>query len=83
MMIRPLSERQLSAAKRQLKGQIAIACDNREQFALDFGKSYLHLGQERDLDRLFQRIDAIKAEDIQQVARKLFVPERLTTLIFR
>jgi len=83
MMLRPLSDRQLTAAKRQLKGQIAIACDNREQFALDFGKSYLHLGQERDLDRLFQRIDGILAEELQQVACELFAPDRLTTLIFR
>ena len=83
MMQHPLSERQFTAAKRQLKGQIAIACDNREQYALDFGKSYLHLGQERDLDRLFQRIDAIQAEELQQVACDLFAPDRLTTLIFR
>ena len=83
MMQHPLSERQFTAAKRQLKGQIAIACDNREQYALDFGKSYLHLGQERDLDRLFQRIDAIQAEELQQVACDLFAPDRLTTLIFQ
>ena len=83
MMQKPLSERQLTAAKRQLKGQIAIACDNREQFALDFGKSYLHHGQERDLDALYRRIDAITAEQIQQTACELFAADRLTTLIFQ
>ena len=83
MMQRPLSERHLAAAKRQLKGQIAIACDNREQFALDFGKSYLHHGHERNLDELFARIDAITAEDIQTVANELFATDRLTTLIFK
>lgn len=82
MMQKPLSERQLSAAKRQLKGQIAIVCDNREQFALDFGKSFLHHGQERHLDTLFCRIDAITAEQIQQTAQELFAPSRLVTLIF-
>ncbi len=82
MMQKPLSERQLTAAKRQLKGQIAIACDNREQFALDFGKSYLHHGHERDLDALYRRIDAITAEQIQQTACELFAADRLTTLIF-
>ena len=83
MMQKPLSERQLTAAKRQLKGQIAIACDNREQFALDFGKSYLHHGHERDLDALYRRIDAITAEQIQQTACELFAADRLTTLIFQ
>ena len=83
MIQKPLSPRQLTAAKRQLKGQIAIACDNREQFSLDFGKSYLHHGQERDLDALYRRIDAITAEEIQQTASELFAADRLTTLIFK
>ena len=83
VMQRPLSASQLSAAKKQLKGQLAIACDNREQFALDFGRSYLHRGQERDLQVLFSRIDAVTAEDIQQVANELFPTDHLTTLIIK
>ena len=80
---KPMSERQLTAAKRQLKGQIAIACDNREQFALDFGRSYLHHGHERDLDTLYRQIDAVTAEEIQKVACELFATDHLTTLIFK
>ena len=83
VMEKPLSESQLRAAKRQLKGQIAIACDNREQFALDFGKSFLHYGWEKDVTSLFDNIDKVTAADIQTVAQELFVPERLTTLIFK
>ena len=67
MMQKPLSATQLRNAKRQLKGQIAIACDNREQFALDFGKS----------------IDKVTAEDIQKVANELFATNMLTTLIYK
>ena len=83
MMFRPLSASQLSAAKRQLKGQLAIACDNREQFALDFGRNYLHHGNERNLDVLFRKIDAVTAEDIQKVAGELFPADNLTILIIR
>ena len=83
VMQRPLSVSQLSAAKKQLKGQLAIACDNREQFALDFGRNFLHRGQERDLDVLFRRIDGVTAEDIQQVANELFPTGHLTTLIIK
>ena len=83
VMLRPLSASQLSAAKKQLKGQLAIACDNREQFALDFGRSYLHHGHERDIEALFQRIDGVTAEDIQQVANELFPTGHLTTLIIK
>ena len=80
---KPLSRSQLATAKQQIKGQIAIACDNRENFALDFGRSFLHNGKEKDLDRLFQQIDAVTAEEIQQVANELFDPEKMTTLIYR
>ena len=68
----PLSDRQLQAAKRQIKGQIAIACDNREQFALDFAKSFLHYDKERDIDYLFRQIDAITAQQLQGVAQTCF-----------
>ena len=82
-MEKPLSQSQLATAKQQIKGQIAIACDNRENFALDFGRSFLHNGKEKDLDTLFRQIDAVTAEEIQQVANELFDPEKMTTLIYR
>ena len=83
VMQKPLSATQLRNAKRQLKGQIAIACDNREQFALDFGKSFLHYGWEKDITHLYESIDQVTAENIQKVANDLFATEKLTTLIFQ
>ena len=83
MMQKPLSASQLRNAKRQLKGQIAIACDNREQFALDFGKSFLHYGWEKDITHLYESIDNVTAEDIQKVANELFATNMLTTLIYK
>ena len=80
---KPLSTNQLHNAKRQLKGQIAIACDNHEQFALDFGKSFLHYGWEKDITHLYESIDKVTAEDIQTVAKELFDRDRLITLIFK
>ena len=83
VMRKPLSATQLRNAKRQLKGQIAIACDNHEQFALDFGKSFLHYGWEKDITHLYDSIDQVTAEDLQKVANDLFAAEKLTTLIFQ
>jgi len=80
---KPLTDSQLKAAKRQLKGQIGIACDNREQFALDFGKSFLHYGWEKDITSLYSQIDEVTAAQIQQVAQELMSEDRLTTLIYR
>ena len=79
----PVSSRQLQLAKQQIKGQIGIACDNRENFALDFGKSFLHYGWEKNVEQLYQQIDAVTAEQIQQVAKELFVEDRVTTLIYK
>ena len=83
MAQKPLSDTQFRNAKRQLKGQIAIACDNREQFALDFGKSFLHYGWEKDITHLYDSIDNVKAEDIEKVANELFATDVLTTLIYK
>ncbi len=78
----PLSSRQLQDAKRQLKGQIVIACDNREQYALDFAKSFLHYDKTRDINLLLQQIDALTADVLLDVAQSVFAPERLQTLVY-
>ena len=83
MMEKPLSDSQLKAAKKQIKGQIGVACDNRENFALDFGKSFLHYGWEKNVDCLYEQVEAITSQQIQDVARELFDKDRLITLIFK
>lgn len=83
MMSMPLSEARLRAAKQQIKGQIAVACDNRESFALDFCKSYLHYGREKDISLLFKRIDAVTAEEMLLTAQDVFNPDRMITLEYR
>lgn len=82
MMDSPLSAESLAAAKQQIRGQIGIASDNRENFALDFGKAFLHYGWERDVEKLYKRIDALTARQLQDVACDIFRKEGLTTLIF-
>ena len=82
VMQRPLSANQLRMAKHQIKGQIGVACDNRESFALDFGKTFLHNGWKKNVESLMEDIDRITAEEIQQVAQEIFAEDRLTTLIY-
>ena len=80
LMQRPLSERQLQQAKRQIKGQIALACDSRVDFALDFAKSFLHYGWEKDVTALCRNIDALTSAQLQQVAQDLFREDRVQVL---
>lgn len=79
----PLAKTALEAAKRQIKGQIGISCDNFESAALAMGKTFLHYNRGRDIRRLYERIDALTAEDLYEVAKELFQPEKLTTLIYQ
>ena len=79
-MRQPLTPSQLAAAKRQIKGQIGVACDSRESFALDFAKVFLHYGVEKDMTALYAQIDAVTADDMQRVAQELFDAERLTLM---
>ena len=81
-MRQPLTASQLKAAKRQIKGQIGVACDNRESFALDFGKTFLHYGWQKDIARLMDDVEEITAEQIQEVACDMFAPDKLTTLVY-
>lgn len=83
LMEKPLSEKTLAAAKKQIKGQLAVACDNNENFAIDFGKSFLHFGDEKDIEKLYQKIDAVTAEQIQQVAKEIFDKDTLATLVIK
>lgn len=83
LMAAPLPPSRLAAAKRQLRGQLAIATDNRESFALDFGKSYLHYGWKKDVAQLVADIDALTAAQLHGVAMEMFCKENLTTLVYR
>lgn len=83
LMEKTLPEKTLAAAKRQIKGQLAVACDNNENFAIDFGKSFLHFGDEKDIEKLYQKIDAVTAEQIQQVAKEIFDKDSLATLVIK
>ena len=59
-----------------------MACDQRESFTLGFGKTFLHYGWENDPDRLYARIDAITAEQVQQTAQEIFDPNHQLVLAY-
>ncbi len=83
VMEKPLSDAQLHAAKKQIRGQIGIACDSRESFALDFAKGFLHYGWKKDVTSLCDRIDSLTSADLQRVAQETFCDDSLTKLIIK
>lgn len=80
---KPLSATQLTAAQKQLIGQIGVASDNFENNALGIGKAFLHYGRVEERSELFKRIDSLTAHKLWEVANEVFQKEQLSTLIYQ
>lgn len=78
-----LTPAKLAAAQKQIIGQIGVACDNFENRALDMAKSFLHYNRLEPADKLFARIRSLTADQLLDVANDMFVPERVSTLIYK
>ena len=78
----PLSERTLKAYKKQLLGQLAISSDNGEAQCLSMGKSLLAWGRIDTSDEMRARIEAVTPAALQQMAARIFDPDRLSRLIY-
>ena len=79
----PLTTLQLSAAKKQLIGQVGVAADNFENTALGMAKTYLHYGEYEGSEALFRRIEAVTAKELWDISNELFGRDYLTVLTYR
>jgi predicted Zn-dependent peptidase len=78
-----LGKLQLHNAQRQLKGQITIANEIKENLMLSIGKSYLLYNKVDTLEEIYEKIDLITAEDLLNIANEIFDPKMLSYLIYR
>ncbi len=79
----PLTPAQLSAARKQLKGQIGISCDNAESYALALGKTFAHYNSHRRVENIYTELDALTPQQLQEIAAEVYDERRLTTLIYQ
>jgi predicted Zn-dependent peptidase len=77
-----LSNIQLNKAKRQLKGQLAIAWENKESLMMAIGKSYLLFNKVDSMNEVYSKIDKITAEDIIIVANNVLTGDHLSELTY-
>ncbi len=77
-----LSERRLKAAKKQLLGQLAISGDNNETQCISMGKSLLAYGKIYNSKDNLAMVEGITAEEIRDIAVKIFDPEKISTLVY-
>ena len=74
---------QLSRAKKQLIGQLAISTENREDLMLSIGKSYLFFNQVDPLEAIFKKIESIGSREILEVANEIFDESQNSILIYQ
>ena len=78
----PLNNNQLTTAKRQLRGQVLIGNQNKENLILGLSKAYLHGIELKPDSEHFQFIDSLTPTDLQSLAQRIFNPDQLSTLIY-
>ena len=78
----PLTQRQMQAALKQMKGQILVACDNFESYALDMAKSFLHYNIFEGIDDTLSQLSALTPELVQQTAKEMLADESLSALVY-
>jgi len=73
--------KQLSAAKEQMMGNIAMAEENNLNFMMTVARGVLDMGEIATLEEVFQRIRDTSSQKIQQLANEMFVDEKMSFLL--
>lgn len=76
VMTKKLTPMQLSAAKRQWKGQLGIVAENNESNALSMAKNFLHRDRFVPLSEVFERLDEVTVDKLNQIANQVFSGHR-------
>jgi predicted Zn-dependent peptidase len=77
-----LTDIQLTKAKRQLLGQLAISQENKESQSLSLGKSFLYFNRFESMEEVNKRVEAITANQLQEIAHEIFDDKQLSVLTF-
>ena len=77
-----LTATQLEAAKKQIRGQIGVSSDNRENIVMAMAKSFLHYNHYDSTQEVFERIERISSADILKAANDIFDESSLSSLIY-
>lgn len=74
---------QLSRAKKQMIGQLAISAENHEDLMLSIGKSYLFFNRVDPLEIIFRKIEQIESREIMEIANEIFDESQNSILIYQ
>ncbi len=80
---KPLTKRQLAAAKEQMKGQLAMAEENNLGLMLSMGRSVLDIGRVPSLEEIYYQIDEISSFKLRDIAQEMFDERKMSYLIMQ
>ncbi|RYZ92285.1 MAG: insulinase family protein, partial [Sphingobacteriaceae bacterium] len=73
---------QLHQTKQKFIGQIALAEENRLSLIISMAKSLLDFNYIDSLEEVFEKINAVTAEQVLEISNEIFDNNRLMTLVF-
>lgn len=74
---------QLSKAKKQLIGQLAIGAESGENLMISTAKSILVYERPDNIQNVFKRIEEITSLEVMEIANEILSPNRLSMLIYK
>ena len=78
-----LGVHQLSRAKKQLIGQINIGMESRLNLMLSYGRSLLMFDKVDTVSEVVQKVEALKAEDILELANEQLHEKNMCSIIYQ
>jgi len=78
-----LSAVQLKQSKNKFIGQIALGEENRMALIIAMAKNIIDYGEVETLDRIYNRINKVTADEIWNVSNEILDPDNLNSLIFQ
>jgi predicted Zn-dependent peptidase len=73
---------QLHQAKQKFIGQIALAEENRMSLILSMAKSLMDFNRIDSLEQVFEKINAVTADELLHISNEIFDQDKLITLLF-
>lgn len=83
LQTKSLGSIQLSKAKRQLIGQLAMSQENHEDLMLTLGKSFMVYNKMEGLDSISDKINAITSSQLMDIANEILDIDKLSVLIYK
>ncbi len=78
-----LGTTRLERYKKQLMGQTLISTDHNESYMFGMGKQLLFHNHIKSLEELYQKIEAITASSLLDIANEVLTPEKLSELVYK